>query len=208
MTPLPIVAHISRLVSLRMELAFGPAGCMPLATSFLVYRALKAVGLSSRIVYGKAACVEIHEPETPVWWGGSAFESVWVETSFEEVIDLASGSPRDASGRVQYHAPFLWSKPIPDFFVYHLEGHVELDLESEQPMVKRMQRLAADLEKDVMELPQEPIFPNHAMVIQGRVLDDAQATFKFYDRVCRLKGLPPLPLGFSRLPLEPVLQPD
>lgn len=206
-TPLDIVAHISRIVTLCVDRITGDRSDYPLLVCGAVQQALKQHGIQSRILYGQVAWIEIIKNHTPIWAG--CFQdhfSFWVESEFGEIIDLnMSVAHRKTahSGPTQekslYSPPMLWSKKIPLFYRFGPTGIAEfsgddlslvrdqswLDLITEE-IQKKCQPILLKTGEETF--PAEPILcPNL------QVLDDEHKTFWSFDQALSAHGIPPAP---------------
>ena len=133
-TPLNVIATVSRVVTRVVDRLVGNRIEVPLLVSVACVEGLKNFGIEARVMYGKAAWVEVLEDMTPIWagaWGDNV--SFWVATQFGEVVDLNTAAayrkrPSDQPDlKPKYSAPILWSHEVPRFYRYVPEGVAELD---------------------------------------------------------------------------------
>ena len=203
-TPLPIVANVSSIVTKVCDRITGDRNDFPLLVAAACVEALKKFEIESRIMYGQVAWIEVMEDNSVAWVGcwGSSFH-FWVATQFGEVVDLnASVAHRKRvhsapQMKAQYSPPILWSKDVPSFYRYIPEGIAELEL-TEEKDVKRFELVVTEiLEKcgpehvttENLDFPNEPI-----LCPDRRVLDDSLESFKHFDRVLGVKGIPAAPI--------------
>lgn len=203
LTPLPIIANISRVVSAVVDRITGDRADVPLMVAAACSEALKNFGIESTVMYGQVAWLEVLEDHTLIWAGcwGEHFH-FWTATQFGEVVDLntsvatrkrAHDSP---NVKALYSPPMLWSQEVPKFYRYQPEGIAELELTEERDLkhydlVLREVRAKCN---PALVAAEEQAFPNEPIVCPGRkILDDSLQTFRKFDRVISVKGVPPSP---------------
>lgn len=204
-TPLPVIANISRIVTKTADRLCGDRSDYPLLVAAGCVQALKNHGIESRIMYGKAAWIEVLENHAIQWAGcwGESF-TFWVGTAFGETIDLnvsvaykkrAHSSPER---KPIYSSPMLWSIDVPKFYFYEPEGVAELELFEEKDQ-KRYEALLAEINEKCtpQKISEDEEFPNEVILGPNRkILDDSKGTFKLFDRSLSVTGIPPLPPTF------------
>lgn len=211
MTPLAVIAQVSRVVTKAIDRITGDRQDVPLMVAAATVEALKNHGIPARVMYGPAAWIEVMEDHSVVWAGcwGRSFH-FWAATAFGEVVDLTVSTahrrrshdrPED---RPVLSAPMLWSAELPAFYRYLPEGVAELELHEQRDIEQYARVLAEIAEKCRPELlpPGEPgpeHFANEAIVCPGRrILDDGAASFRRFDRALSVKGIPQPPAGVLR----------
>lgn len=206
-TQLPIIANISRVVTKVVDRITGDRVDFPLLVASACVEALKQFGIESRVMYGQVAWVEVLEDNSVIWAGcwGENFH-FWVATQFGEVVDLNTSvafkkrSHSTPHLKAIYSPPMLWSKEIPGFYRYIPEGVAELELTESQDIKKYELVLAEIREKCRPELAQvqneaDLDFPNEPILCPGRrLLDDSKSTFRHFDRVLSVHGIPESPI--------------
>jgi hypothetical protein len=201
-TNLPIIANVSRVVTKVVDRID-----FPLLVASACVEALKQFGMESRVMYGQVAWVEVLEDNSVIWagcWGDNYH--FWVATQFGEVVDLntsvayrkrAHSTPHL---KAIYSPPMLWSKEIPGFYRYIPEGVAELELTDPQDIRKYELVLAEIREKCRPEHVQfqnetDLDFPNEPILCPSRrLLDDSKSTFRHFDRVLSVHGIPDSPI--------------
>jgi hypothetical protein len=192
-TPLNIIAEVSRVVTMAADRILGDRTDFPLYVAMAASEALKNYEIQSQVMYGKAGWVEIMENQAPVWagcWGQNSH--FWLATVYGEVVDLNT----HASGRKfksLYSPPLLWSAEVPRFFRYLPEGVAELDGENDSHHQK-LELLLNEVRVKCRREMGEPDFPNEPIICPLRkILDDSRKTFQYYDRALSVAGIPELP---------------
>ena len=205
-TPLPVVAHISRIVTRSADLITGDRSDYPLLVAGACSRALGLYGIESHVLYGHAAWIEVLENNLVVWAQSSEeAPHFWVQSEFNETIDLNMSVAfrrkirEELPSKSVMSPPLLWSKEVPSFYHFHIEGAAELAPESERDR-RWWKRLLEEVEKQCKDATlevlgrTEPDFPNEPMICTGRkLLDDSKETFKHFDRAISVMGLPNAP---------------
>lgn len=207
-TPLPVIANVSRVVTMAVDRITGDRSDYPLLVATACVEALKQFRIESRVMYGPAAWVEILENHSPIWagcWDGNVH--LWVATEFGEVVDLNSSVAHrkrahgDAAYKALYSPPILWSAEVPSFYRYVPEGIAEIELTEERDR-RWMETVLAEIrEKCTPEklIPEGSpsfggAFPTEPMICPGRrVLDDSKETFRHFDRALSVQGVPQAP---------------
>lgn len=208
-TPLPVIAHVSRVVTRVVDRLAGDRVEVPLLVAAACVESLKNFQIPSQIMFGQGAWIEILADHSIVWagcWGKHSH--FWVATTFGEVVDLnvsvAHRKRSHASPQLEsrYSPPLLWSAEVPNFYRYMPEGVAELDtLEpSDQRLYERVLEeirqqyatfsasAAGSGEMSALDFPNEPI------LCPGRqLLDDSKNTFKAFDRAIAVQGIPHAP---------------
>lgn len=220
-TPLSLVGPLSQQVIAITDRLVGGRGHAPMLVAKSIEYALMLFDISSAVLYGEAAWVEVLEsdPHPKIQWGGrwlpddSPSESpsfyFWVETRFGEWVDLVAPSiSRGGKPRAQWAPPLLWSRQIPKFFKYRPHGMAEIEFS--EPSQKRIfdqvceelkawqqsTRIAFDAAPGSDGFPSDQ-FPNEPMLCdEQRVLDDSRQSFLNYDRALSIFGVPELPPRF------------
>ncbi len=205
-TPLPVIAHVSRIVTKVVDRLTGSRVDYPLLVAMACVEALKGFGVRSQVMYGQVAWLEVLEDHSLIWAGcwGDHF-SFWVATESGEVVDLnvsvacqkrAHASPSVTS---LYSPPILWSREVPGFYRYLPEGVAELDLTEQQDKKKYELVLAEVLEKCAQQQLQGKSadsldFPNEPIICPGRrILDDSKNSFRLFERAIAIRGIPNAP---------------
>jgi hypothetical protein len=201
-TDINIIANVSRIVIESIDRITGDRVAVPLMIAGATVHALKQHGLSSRIMYGQAAWIEVlptHELQWAGCWGKDNF-TFWVETENAETVDLIVGAAHRKGGAL-YTAPNLWSREFPIFYRYQPEGIAEIELHSERDQ-KLYQAVCEEIElkcnpekiKTDLNLGIEQTFPNEPMICPDRkLLDDSKGTFKHFDRALSVLKIPQAP---------------
>lgn len=206
-TPIEIVATISRLVSKVTDRVTGDRSEFPLLVAAVTKSALEHYKIGCNIFYGPAAWIEVLEDASPLWvgcWGKSVH--IWAASEFGEVIDLCVGvsfrkrAHANPNHQPKYSPPLVWSKDLPVFYRYKVDGVAEVALDSNKDKewfelcdaeVKQKLPQLTGLRNtpfESLEFPDEPILcPNR------RILDDAGRSFQFFDRSLKICGIPPAP---------------
>ncbi len=203
-TPLPVIANVSRIVSMVVDRITGDRTEFPLLVAAACVEALKQFGIESRIMYGAAAWIEVMPDHTVAWagcWNGNLH--FWVATQFGEVVDLNTSAAfrtrAHATPHLQaiYSAPMLWSAEVPGFYRYEAEGVAELELTEEKDR-KRYELVLQEIHEKCTPAAieaQEQDFPNEPILCSGRrLLDDSKGTFKLFDRALSVRGIPQSPI--------------
>lgn len=205
-TPMPVIAHVSRVVTKVVDRLTGGRVDFPLLVSMACVEALKLYGIESRVMYGPAAWLEVLENHEVIWAGcwGDHF-SFWVATQFGEIVDLNTSvacqkrAHSDPALSSIYSPPILWSKEVPAFYRYQPEGIAELELTDTQDQKKYELVLKEVLEKcsnpEIVSQPEEFWeFPNEAIICPGRrILDDSKDSFRHFERTIVVRGIPNAP---------------
>jgi hypothetical protein len=204
MTPQPIVAKVSYVVTSVTDRITGDRNDYPLLVSASIQYALKKYHIQSNIFYGPSAWVEILENHIPVWagcWG--EFFNFWVATQFGEIVDLnlsvsyRKRSHSNLNCKPLYSPPMVWSKELPRFYRYKPEGIAELELNDPRDirwfdLIKKEIDRHCSIELQSDESPLQ--YPNEPILCSNRqVLDDSKNTFKKYDRALSVHGIPEAP---------------
>jgi hypothetical protein len=205
-TPLAYISTTVATVCRAADQITGNRNNYPLLVAAAVCKALQNYKIKSQILYGNAAWVEVLPNQQPIWagcWGES--KHVWVATEFGEIVDLNlsvsyRSRAKDTDADAAYCPPILWSKEIPAFLRYQMEGLAELDLDSDRDR-DWLDRLLTRVDQsciwspDLAEKPFEELgFINEAILCPGkRILDDSNQTFRHYDRALQIMGVPPTP---------------
>lgn len=204
-TDLRIVAKVARIVSTVVDQITGDRSDYPLLVASATVEALKKCGVESRVIYGQAAWVEVLENEEIVWagcWGENVH--LWAGTEFGEVVDLNTSvayrkKAHQSFGEIKalYSPPMIWSKEVPAFCRYSPEGVAELTLDNERDQKwfqKVNERVLEAIQAEPQKEVQESDFPNEPILCPMRkLLDDSQQTFRHFDRILSIKGIPKSP---------------
>lgn len=197
-----IIANVSRIVSRVTDRLTGDRSAYPLLVCMGLQAALKNHGITSRILYGDVAWLEVLENHTVLWAGtwGENF-GFWVESEYGEVIDLNTSishrntDSKNPDHKPLYSPPILWSNDVPKFYRYRPQGVAELG--ELPPRDQRWLDLLCDEINQKCQphlLIEEEEFPNESIICPGRkLLDDTQGTFKLYDRAISVVGIPQSP---------------
>jgi hypothetical protein len=205
-TPLPVIAHVSRVVTRVVDRLTGSRVDYPLLVAMACVDALKSFGIRSQVMYGQAAWLEVLEDHSVIWAGcwGEHF-SFWVATEFGELVDLnvsvacQKQAHSDPKIKALYSPPMLWSKEIPAFYRYLPEGVAELELTDPNDQKKYELVLSEVREKCVpaqlgLQDEESLDFPNEPMVCPGRrILDDSRNSFQHFERTLGVRGIPRAP---------------
>lgn len=207
-TPLPVIAHVSRVVTKVIDRITGDRVDYPLLVAAACVEALKRFGIESRIMYGQVAWVEVLEDQSPLWagcWGENYH--FWVATQFGEVVDLNTSvayrkrSHLNPQLKAIYSPPILWSQDVPRFYRYIPEGVAELEL-LEEADIRRYKLVVNEISEKTPPVVLSEIlmsenleFPNEAILCPDRkLLDDSNGTFKLFDRALGVAGIPKAPI--------------
>jgi hypothetical protein len=207
MTPLPIVATVSRLVSKITDRIAGDRSEFPLLVACVAQEALKHYSIPTQIFYGQAAWCEVMEDQSVLWagcWGDHSH--FWLSTQHHEVVDLTvSVSHRKRDHQNPNHLPkwsppMVWSKDVPNFYRYEPIGIAEIDLEDERDQrwfkacIEEFKEKAPPLSQLLGTSENELDFPEEAILCPGKkLLDDAAQSFLHYDRALMVQGIPESP---------------
>ena len=202
-TPLPIIANVSRIVSMVVDRLTGDRVDFPLMVAAAVSEALKCHGIESRVMYGSVAWIEVMEDQSVQWAGcwGENFH-FWAATQYGEVVDLNTSVAYKKTSHAQpeikpmFSPPMLWSAEVPAFYRYRPEGIAELELHDEKDQKKYALVLEEIREKcgPAQIAGKEPEFSNEAILCPGRkLLDDSNQSFKLFDRALSVYGIPDAP---------------
>lgn len=209
-TPLPIIAQISRVVTLVADRITGDRVDYPLLVAAACVEALKGFGIESRVMYGPVAWLEVMEDQSVRWAGcwGDYFH-FWTATQFGEIVDLNTSVAYKKQGHAQpdlkalYSPPILWAAEVPKFYRYFPEGIAELELTEERDR-KYFDLVCKEVRQkcNLSEIEgKEPDFPNEPILCPERkLLDDSRGTFRLFDRAIGVFGIPPSP--FDQPPLN------
>lgn len=206
-TPLEVAATVSRVVTRCVDRITGDRVEVPLLVAAACVEALKNFGIQSRVMYGPSAWVEVLEDNTVVWagcWGKNY--SFWVATQYGEVVDLnVSAAYRKQSHqmlkiRSMVAPPMLWAVEVPVFYRYSPEGVAELELTDEGDQ-RRYEAVLREINEKCTPAAlaeqkasgAEPEFPNEPILYGRKLLDDSHGTFKQFDRVVAIRGVPKAP---------------
>ncbi len=203
-TPLEIIANVSRVVTKVVDRLTGDRSDYPLMVAAATVEALRNFGLESRVMYGPAAWIEVMEDNTVLWAGcwGKNFH-FWVGTAHGETIDLNTSvahrkRAHDNPGlKARYSPPMLWAREVPAFYRYVPEGVAELELTDDRDRQRFELVLAEVMQKCGPSLLKkgDPEFANEPILCPGRkLLDDSEGTFKQFDRVLGVRGIPKAPI--------------
>lgn len=207
-TPIPVIANVARVVTAVCDRITGDRVDVPLLVAAACAEGIRRHGIEAQVMYGKTAWVEVLEDNTVVWAACAQPESpgFWVTTQYGEVVDLnASVAHRKQalqlpSSVAALSPPMLWSREVPAFYRYQPEGIAELDLES---LDERARNQLDTVLREVREKcgpeqlveGEDPQFPNEPILCPGRrVLDDSNQSFRKFDRVLSVRGLPKAPI--------------
>ncbi len=205
-TPLPVIAHVSRVVTRVVDRLTGGRVDYPLLVAMACVEALKGFGIQSQVMYGQAAWLEVLENHSVIWAGcwGEHF-SFWVATVSGEVVDLnvsvacQKRAHADPSITSIHSPPMLWSREVPAFYRYQPEGVAELDLTDAQDQKKYELVLKEVREKCVpsqlaSQIDDSLEFPNEPIICPGRrILDDSRNSFRLFERTLAVRGIPSAP---------------
>ena len=206
-TPLSVVATVSRLVSKVTDRICGDRSEFPLLVACVTTEVLLRLGIGANIFYGQAAWLEVMEDMNLMWvgcWGDHTH--FWVGTQFGEIVDLNTSvsfrkkSHHDPRHKPKYSPPILWSKDVPSFYRYTVEGLAEVELDAErdrrwfETCVNEVLSKLPKIEALLILKDEELDFPDEAILCPGRkLLDDAAQNFRHYDRALLVQGIPEKP---------------
>jgi hypothetical protein len=207
-TPLPVIAHVSRVVTAVVDRIAGDRVDVPLLVGAACVKALSYFGIESRVMYGQVAWIEVMEDHSLIWagcWGENYH--FWVATQYGEIVDLNTSvayrkrSHSSPNLKAIYSPPMLWSKEVPSFYRYVPEGIAELEL-TDQGDAKKYNLVLAEIEEkcrstniDLTNPGAELDFPNEPILCPGRrLLDDSRDTFRHFDRALSVHGIPEAPI--------------
>ncbi len=194
MTPQPVIAEVSRVVTLAADRLLGDRTDYPLFVAIAGSEALKTYKIESQVMYGKAAWIEILENQKPVWAGcWDKNVHFWIATQYGEVVDLnVSASHRKFKSL--YSPPLLWSAEVPSFYRYIPEGVAELE-PSDDVHGKKLELLVSEVKRKCRTELFDVEFPNEPVICPERqILDDSRKTFQFYDRALTVASMPKAPI--------------
>ncbi len=205
-TPMPVIAMVSRLVTVIVDRITGDRVDYPLLVAAACVEALKLFKIESRVMYGQVAWIEVMEDQTPVWAGcwGDNFH-FWVATQFGEVVDLnVSVAHRKRSHsspqlKAMYSPPMIWSSEVPKFYRAVPEGVAELEL-TDSADQKRFEKVITELREKcgsqfLSADENDAEFANEPILCPGRkLLDDSKDSFKHFDRALSVHGIPKSPI--------------
>jgi hypothetical protein len=204
-TPLPIIADVARVVTKVVDRIAGDRSDYPLMVAAACAEALKGYGIDARVMYGQAAWIEVMEDHSVIWagcWGENLH--FWVGTAYGETVDLNTSvahrkrAHATPSLKPLYSPPILWAREVPSFYRYVPEGVAELEL-TEARDIERYEAVLREIREKCVPARltvagAEPEFPNEAILCPGRkLLDDAQGSFKHFDRALSVRGVPKAP---------------
>lgn len=210
-TALPIIANVSRVVTMVVDRVTGDRADYPLLVAAACVEALKCFGIESRIMYGQVAWLEVMDDHSVIWagcWGKNIH--FWVATQFGEVVDLNTSVAYRTRAhsmpnlKAQFSPPMLWSAEVPQFYRYIPEGVAELEL-TEGSDVRRFQVVVDEVREKCgpVHLPpseagltdEDLEFPNEPILCPGRrILDDSRDSFRHFDRALSVNGIPRSPI--------------
>lgn len=201
-TPLEVIACVSRVVTKVADRVTGDRNDYPLLVANACVEALKEFKIESRIMYGPVAWVEVLEDSSVIWagcWGEN--QHFWVATQYGEIIDLnlsVAHRRRPSNSELPkalYSPPMLWSREVPKFYRCQPEGVAELELHDDRDR-RWNEMVLAEVRTHCKIDGKEPEFPNEPILCPGRkLLDDSRDTFRHFDRIVSVKGIPELPSG-------------
>jgi hypothetical protein len=207
-TPVEVIANVSRVVTKVVDRISGDRVEVPLMTAAACVEALARFGIEARVMYGKAAWIELLEKSHRPTWAGCWGENYtfWVATQYGEVVDLNvsvahrklshQGPEAGAAVRAALSPPMLWSAEVPAFYRYEPEGVAELELTDPEDL-KRFQLVLDEVRLKCGPehvRPGEQEFANEAILCPGRrVLDDSRESFRQFERAIGVMGLPAAP---------------
>lgn len=202
-TATPIIANVSRIVTRVVDRLTGDRSNYPLLVAMGVTRALSLHGISSRILYGDVAWIEVLENHSIIWAGtwGDQF-GFWVESEFGEVIDLNASvahrhkDTKNPDHKPLYSPPILWSNNVPRFYRFRPKGIAEIG-ELPERDTKWLNALNEEIDtkcRKTLLLGDNEEFPNEPIICPGKkLLDDTLKTFQHYDRALSVVGIPQSP---------------
>ena len=205
-TPLPIIAHVSRIVTRAVDLVTGDRSDYPLLVAGACSKALGFFGIESHVLYGHAAWIEVLENHRVIWAQSSEdAPHFWVQSEFKETIDLNMSVAYRRKTKTASRAkavsspPLLWTDEVPQFCHFHIEGAAEI-APSEERDQRWWNRIIEEVEKQcqgktLASLEQTELdFPNEPMICPERkLLDDTEESFKHFDRALSVTGIPEAP---------------
>lgn len=200
-TPLSVVANVSRIVTRSIDRLTGDRSEVPLLVGLATQYALQKFSIQSQLIYGAVAYLERLENDSLQWAGcwGESF-SFWNTTAFGELVDLnasVSFRKRDPHSKIKaiQSPPLLWCSKVPTLYRYKAEGIAQVDRLQEKDF-KLWKNIQTELDEKCLptalandeEFPNEPIFgPNF------KCLDDSKNSFKDFDRLLAVFGIPQSP---------------
>ncbi|MGE0614767.1 MAG: hypothetical protein AB7P04_03930 [Bacteriovoracia bacterium] len=203
-TPLAVVADVSRIATRVVDRITGDRADFPLLVALAAARRLAKYDIRADVMYGRAAWVEVLENSTPVWTGAWKDHShFWVATQFGETVDLTAAVSYKKRGgnpdiHPQYSPPLLWSKDYPRFYRYFPEGIAELETPSDPKFARWVELVLSEMDRHPLtdvNATENLDFPDEPLLCNGRrLLDDGAETFKNFDRVLGVRGIPESPI--------------
>lgn len=107
-TPLPIIAHVSRVAIRVSDLVTGDRSDYPLLVSFACARALGFFGIESHVLYGHAAWVEVLENHSVAW---AQSRRNCATSGFKTNTEKQSTSLRESRSSAKLEKPLQSRKP-------------------------------------------------------------------------------------------------
>jgi len=199
MTPLPIVAHASRISMILAERYLTDRTRSPLFLAYGLSEALKCFGIKSRVMFGNASWLEVMEDHTVLWAGAFGDRMhFWLETEFHETVDLYTGAAHRAESgshlKAKYSSPNLWSKEIPAFYKYRAEGIAEAD-QVDDPTLQLYLKEIREQCALVNQSDENAAFFNEPFICNERkLMDDSKGSFKQFERAVQVRGIPKAPI--------------
>jgi hypothetical protein len=204
-TPVEVVAQVARIVTKVTDRITGDRADSPLLVAAAVVEGLKGFGIQSQIMYGEIAWIEVLEDNSAVWagcWGDHY--GFWVSTESGELIDLnMSVNFRKQAHQVPHKRPILsppmlWTDEVPAFCKFKPIGVAQVDPTEEREAHQYELVLSEVREKCTTAAlvggEGGVEFPNEAIICTGRrILDDSNDSFKLFDRVLSVRGVPKAP---------------
>ena len=203
-TPPQVIACVSRVVSLVIDRIAGDRSDVPLMVASACAEALKAFDIEARVMFGQAAWIEVLEDDSVVWAGcwGENFH-FWAATQYGEVVDLTTSvafrkrAHSNPMIKAKHSPPILWSAEVPKFYRYLPEGVAELEL-LEKRDVEQYEKVLREIREKCTPKAiegKEPEFINEPILCPERkLLDDSLQTFRKFDRVISVRGIPDSPI--------------
>ncbi len=151
----------------------------------------------SRIMYGKAAWLEVMEDHSLCWAGHfNKTPHFWIQTEFAETVDLHLGAAylqhSEHAIHPLYSPPNLWSKEIPKFCRYVPEGVAEFEVPTGKMgdwLVAIESEIVRGLSLKHFEFPNEPF-----LCPDRKLLDDSESRFAHYYRALSVRDWPKAPI--------------
>ncbi len=199
-TPLDVIARTAHIVLGSVDRIVGGRQQYPVILNFALQYCLKKFGVDSRIMYGKAAWLEVLENGSLIWAGHFGDKPhFWLQTEYAETVDLHLGvAYLQDSGvhlKSRYSPPNLWTRELPNFCKYAPQGVAEFD-PPEGKFSEWITAIFSQIDRSIET--KDADFPNEAFLCPNRkVLDNSESRFRYYDRALSVQTWPEIGLEIS-----------